>query len=103
MIELHLKNATDADLIELEGKRINTITTDGNNSAVSDNGLESLGKVIDLESLDLEWANGITDQGLQHLCNQLSLKYIDLSFCEKLTDNGIDKLRKSIPNLVVER
>lgn len=103
MNEIVLKEATDSDLNNLEGCLIKAIKTDGNNSAITDKGLESISKIIGLEELDLEWASQITDQGLEHLSKVKTLKYLDLSFCSKGTVTRIQNLKAMIPGLQSEQ
>ncbi len=103
MIEIELINPTDEDFSKLEGLNVRTIRSDGNNSALSDKALQSLQYVIDLEELDLEWAQNITDKGLSYLEGIKTLKYVDLSFCGKITNSGIKALQIALPELEIER
>ena len=103
MNEIYLENPTDKDFAELEGKQIVSVKTNGNNSAITDAALESLSKVVGLESIDLEWATNITDNGISNLSVLTSLKYIDLSFCSNVTDTGVSSLKSSIKGVTIEQ
>lgn len=103
MNNISLKAATDIDFEKLEGTRIKTIKTDGNNSAITDSSLKSIATISGLEELDLEWAAQITDEGLEQLHRMLSLKYLDISFCGRISLEAIEKLAKAIPGLEIDR
>lgn len=66
---------------------------------VSDEGLEKLAKMHDLEILNIGQCSKITDKGLQCLANELvNLQSIDLYGCTKITSKGIDVIMK-LPKL----
>lgn len=66
---------------------------------ISDEGLERLTKMRDLEVLNMGQCSKITDKGLEMLANELqNLQSIDLYGCTKLTQKGIDLIMK-LPKL----
>ena len=103
MNEIHLKNAKDEDFAKLVGREISCIKTDGNNSAITDEALRYVPKIIGLRELDLEWAIGITDKGIEQLTKARSLSYIDLSFCTNISEGAISKLKTAKPSITIER
>ena len=66
---------------------------------ISDEGLEKLSKMHDLQVLNVGQCSKITDKGLEMLANELiNLESIDLYGCTKLTPKGIDVIMK-LPKL----
>lgn len=66
---------------------------------VSDEGLEKLAKMHNLEVLNIGQCSKITDKGLECLANDLvNLQSIDLYGCTKITSKGIDVIMK-LPKL----
>ncbi|KAG5681204.1 hypothetical protein PVAND_010661 [Polypedilum vanderplanki] len=66
---------------------------------ISDEGLEKLGKMHELEVLNVGQCSKITDKGLETLANELAnLQSIDLYGCTKITSKGIDIIMK-LPKL----
>lgn len=100
---IYLQQAKDSDLAKLAGKEISVIKTDGNNSALTDEGLSHIPEIIGLQELDLEWATQITDKGIEAISKVSSLTYIDLSFCSNVSEVAISKLKKINPSVRVER
>ncbi|WP_170115293.1 hypothetical protein [Pleionea mediterranea] len=102
MNEIILKDAKDNDFLELAGKAIGKISTDGSNAGITDAALAVVSQIVGLQELDLEWADRITDTGLGYLSDARSLRYLDISFCKGLTSAGIDKLKSKRPDLEIE-
>jgi F-box/leucine-rich repeat protein 14 len=66
---------------------------------ISDEGLEKLGKMHELEVLNVGQCSKISDKGLETLANELvNLQSIDLYGCTKITSKGIDIIMK-LPKL----
>ncbi|MGJ3255022.1 MAG: hypothetical protein ACFE0K_01730 [Alcanivorax sp.] len=106
MKEIYLEQAKDSDLASLAslaGQEISSIKTDGNNSALTDEGLKYIPEIIGLKELDLEWATQITDRGIEALSRAASLTYIDLSFCGNVSESAISKLKKINHGVTIER
>lgn len=82
--------------------QIHKITTDGNNTELTDKGIMALCKLHNLETLDLEWATNITDKSLERLALLQKLTYIDLMFCDKISAHAIESFKRKLPNCTIE-
>ena len=80
---------------------LRVVLGDGSPS-ITDHGLASLGRLVSLEALDLEWAV-ITDAGLCHLAGLSRLRWLDLSFCRGFSEAGLQALRSALPACSIER
>jgi hypothetical protein len=91
---------TDAGLARLKG--LTGLTTlDLGGTKVTDAGLAQLRGLAKLESL---WLNGaaITDAGLEQLGGLTDLQVLMLK-STRVTKAGIDKLKRALPNLVIDQ
>lgn len=72
------------------------------NTAVTDDALRHLGGLAGLRELDLSHTQ-ITDAGLEHLEGLTALQELGLLGCDNLTDAGVDRLKNTLPDLVITR
>ena len=79
---------------------LRVLLSDGSPS-ITDDGLESLGRLVRLEALDLEWAV-VSDAGLRHLTGLSRLRWLDLSFCRGFSEAGLQALRSALPACSIE-
>ena len=79
---------------------LRVLLSDGSPS-ITDDGLESLGRLVCLEALDLEWAV-VSDAGLRHLAGLSRLRWLDLSFCRGFSEAGLQALRSALPACSIE-
>ena len=94
----HLSDSLARALGRLSSLRV--LLGDGSPS-ISDHGLESLGRLVSLEALDLEWAV-FSDTGLRYLTGLSRLRWLDLSFCRGFSEAGLQALRAALPACSIE-
>lgn len=63
-------------------------------SAINDDGLQSVARLENLSDLDLSFNTRITDEGLKHLVGLKNLEQLDLESCEAITDEGIKTIAR---------
>jgi len=85
-----VESFTEKDLQLLEPIKKQLIWLKSGNLKISDQGLETLGKLQALTRLNLQKTK-ITDQGLQKLINLTELQYLNLAWT-KVTAKGIEQL-----------
>ena len=93
---------TDAGL-EHVGKLSNLATLDLRHDKFTDAGLAHLARLPGLTSLNLHKCRRITDAGLAHVAKLSNLTTLDLSFCTGITDAGLAHLRDLLPWCEVRR
>jgi hypothetical protein len=81
----------------LDGLRV--LYQDGNASGLTDEGVEALAALPNLETLDLEWAGAITDRAIATLERMPRLSWLDLGGCCHISESAIEELRLAKPNL----
>jgi hypothetical protein len=67
---------------------------------LTDEDLETLGKLRELATLSLRLSTDITDASIPFLTDQTSLKTLDITHT-KITDQGVDRLRTALPAVEV--
>ena len=70
---------------------------EGVSSSFTDSGLEHVGKLSNLTTLNLIFCKGITDAGLEHVGKLSNLATLDLSHCRHITKAGVAHLRALLP------
>jgi Leucine-rich repeat (LRR) protein len=86
---VYLKGLTELQYLGLGGTK------------VTDPGLEHLKGLTALQGLGLSDTQ-VTDAGLVHLKGLTALQWLDLAFAQ-VTDAGVEQLKKSLPNVLVNR
>eukprot|EP00803_Ostreobium_quekettii_P001525 evm.model.scf_2020EXC.1 EVM.evm.TU.scf_2020EXC.1 scf_2020EXC:3857-5416(+) len=93
LADLELRNChqiTDAGLELMEGMERLTHLNISECSAITDDGMRSVGKLSTLRSLSLSRL-AITDEGMEHICG-LKLQSLDLSYCDLISDKGLRRM-----------
>ena len=102
IVELSLAGMqfTPGDLANVAGLK-NLATLNLSKTNVTDDGLAAIENLEKLSTLNL-FSTGITDAGLDHLAQLKNLRRLYLAET-KVSDAGVEKLKKSLPELQINR
>ena len=93
-LEIQLADKEDFIILAKAQKHLQSLGLRG----ITDDRLEHLKALSNLQSLNLSFCNKITDVGLEHLKALSNLQSLNLKACERITDDGLKHL-KALPSL----
>lgn len=68
---------------------------------LTDECLKELAPMTSIQELEID-SNDFTDKGLEHLKGLKILRMLRMQNCRNITSAGVDRLRKALPNAVIE-
>lgn len=93
---------TPRDLLQLaQLRQLRTLSLWSNK--VTDEVLQGIATLPELEAFDLTNAKEATDAGLMHLAKTAKLKRLEVLSCDGITDEGLAALRKALPGCAITR